>query len=59
MWRKWNPRIRNVRGKFEVDHLSRFRTWVRQVFSTQKPFSIEISITMITTISNYFNKHIF
>ena len=44
---------------FEVDHLSRFRTWVRQVFSAQKPFRIEISRTMITTISNYFNKHIF
>ena len=29
--------VRNVYANFKVDHLSRFRTVARQVFTTQKP----------------------
>ena len=33
-------------AKFKADHLSRFCTAARQVFSTQKPFSSKIPLTM-------------
>ena len=44
--------VRNVCAKFKVDRLSRFRTGVRQVFTNQKPFPIEIPLTMDTETSN-------
>ena len=43
--------VRNVSAKFKVDCLSRFRTGARQVFTTKKPFPIEISPTMKTATS--------
>ena len=37
---------------FKVDRLSRFRTGARQVFTTEKPFSSEIPLTIKTATSN-------
>ena len=44
--------VRNVRAKFNVDPISRFRPGARQVFSTQELFPSEIPLTMKTTTSN-------
>ena len=45
--------VRNLCAKFEVDSLSRFCTGARQVFTTEKLFPSEISLTMkiATTLS--------
>ena len=45
--------VRNVYGKFEVDHSSRFGTRARELFTTQKTFLSEISPNMKTATSNY------
>ena len=44
--------VRNVCAKFKVDPLSRFRTGVRQMFTTQKLFHSEIPLTMKNATSN-------
>ena len=44
--------VRNMCAKLEVDFLSRFRTGARQVFTTQKPFPSEISLTMKIVTTN-------
>ena len=38
--------VRNVCAKFKVDRLSRFRTGVRHVLTTQKRFPSEIPLSM-------------
>ena len=44
--------IGNVFLEFKVDRCSCFRTGARQVFTTEKPFPSEISLTMKTAKSN-------
>ena len=54
--------VRNVRAKFKVDSLSRFRAGARQVFTAQKLFHSETTLTMKTATSNSLfriKKHIF
>ena len=51
--------VRNLWAKFEVDSLSRFRTGARQVFTTQKLFPSEISVTMKIATTNSLFKYIF
>ena len=44
--------FRNMCAKFKVHHLSRFRTAAGQVFTIQKPFLSEVSLTMKTAVPN-------
>ena len=44
--------LRNVRAKFTIDPLDRFRIVARQVFTTQKRFPGEIPLTMKITTTN-------
>ena len=44
--------VRNVRGKFKVDRLSRFRTGARHVLTNKKRSPSEIPLTMKIATSN-------
>ena len=49
--------VRNVRAKFKVDRLSRFRAGTRYVLTTQKRLPREITLTMKTALSNSLEAH--
>ena len=44
--------VRNVCAKFKFDHLTRFCTEAREMFTTEKLFLSEIPLTIKTATSN-------